>query len=133
MSCWSPPPFGPELATRWIDDGSADAMLARQRAEVAARQAIARSALGARAAASSPDGLHLWLRLPPGFRPSAFQAAAERAGVRVVASATFAVAGDGDPAIRLGLGNPATREELRRGVEAVARLLAEGPADEGVV
>lgn len=134
MSCWTPPALSAELASRWIEDGSADAMLAWQRREIRARQKIARKILGEHAGRSSLDGLHLWLRLPEGVGSEAFQTAAERRNVRVISSGMFAVGRDTVSAICLALGQPRTRELLRRGIEIIESLLRTGGSlEDGVV
>ncbi len=63
-TAWASAPLMAEIAATWIRDGTADAILADRRREVAARQALARQALGSADYLAHPVGYHLWLQLP---------------------------------------------------------------------
>ncbi|CAO3438971.1 hypothetical protein [Azospirillum endophyticum] len=54
------------VATRWIADGTAQAVLAAIRAESTLRQTIARGILPGPAPSSKPEAFHYWLPLPAG-------------------------------------------------------------------
>ncbi|MEM6990629.1 MAG: PLP-dependent aminotransferase family protein, partial [Myxococcota bacterium] len=70
------PPVMAELATRWIDDGTAAAMVDGGRAEAAQRQALAHRMLADLRYESHPGALQLWVELPPHWRPGDFAARA---------------------------------------------------------
>lgn len=120
-------PLSAAIATRWIEDGTAGSALAAIRREASARQGIAASILPPELAASDPEGFHLWLGLPPGWSRGELTLRLRTAGIAVVASDAFALNAPPE-AVRLGLGAADGREVLRRGLELVADLLAEGPA-----
>jgi DNA-binding transcriptional MocR family regulator len=126
MTCWMVPPLMAELATRWIEDGTAEALAAWQRDEAKAREAIARAILEPVAPALRCGGLHLWLELPRPWRAQAFQAAAERRQVRIVPAEMFAVGHTPPEAVRLALGRPRSQEQLRAGLMVICDLLRRG-------
>ncbi len=133
LTCWMPPPLMAEIASRWIEDGTAQRLNAFQRSEANARQAIARRTLQGHDLSADPFGFHLWLPLPPHWRADAFRVAAERRGVKVLTAETFAVDQAAAPqAIRLCLSHEATQERVAEGLAVIAALLQE-PGDAGVL
>jgi DNA-binding transcriptional MocR family regulator len=56
-------PLTAAVATRWIQYGTADAIVAAIRSETAARQEIASALLPPGAFLASLEGFHLWLRI----------------------------------------------------------------------
>ncbi|WP_395674778.1 PLP-dependent aminotransferase family protein [Inquilinus sp.] len=114
---WPMAPLMAEVACRWIEDGTAARRLAWQRAEVAARHALARRALGGRIPSDRPASPHLWL--PRQDDAAAAAARCLAAGVEVVAGDLFAVTREAPPGLRLSLAAAGSRAEL---AEALARL-----------
>lgn len=121
-------PLTVALATRWIGDGTADAILRFVRAEAAARQAIAREVLHAGSFRGDPASFHIWLSMPPGWTRSAFTGHMRSTRIGVVASDAFAAAPSPPEAVRICLGGPASRTEVRSALEYAAHALAERPA-----
>jgi len=123
------PPLMAEVASRWIRDGVADALVAHRAREARERMARARAVLGAAVPPmAGPAGYHLWLRLPSGWRAEGFAAQARRRGVSVIASDVFTVGPSTAPAaVRVCLGTPRTRAALEKGLERLARTLEAGP------
>ena len=125
ITCWMPPPLMAEVATRWIEDGTAEALTAGQRTEIAARQGIAAEVLVGLGHRTSQHSLHLWLELPEAWRPDTFRAEAERQGVRLLTAEFFAVGQTPAPrAVRICLGYETSRERLAEGLRVVADLCA---------
>lgn len=62
-------PFTNALATYWVEDGTADAMLEAIRIECGARQAIAQRYLAPYGMLGHPEAFHLWLPVPEGWTP----------------------------------------------------------------
>jgi DNA-binding transcriptional MocR family regulator len=120
-------PLTVALATRWIEDGTADAILDFIRAETAARQAMAATILPAGSFRSDPLSFNLWLALPPRLTRSGFTGQMRATGIGVVASDAFTVAGSPPEAVRVCLGGPASRQAVRNALEFMAHLLAEAP------
>ena len=132
---WAVAPLTAALASTWIGNGTADALLAARRQEARARQAIAVEALAGADLQTQPEAYYLWLRLPEPWRGDAFAAEARARGVLVTPAEAFAVGREPAPhAVRLCLGAARTRESLRRGLDVVAGLLrAEDAAGSAVV
>jgi DNA-binding transcriptional MocR family regulator len=115
------------LATRWITDGTADALLAAVRRESMERQKLACAILPRDAYRADPVGFHLWLSLPEPWTRSAFVGHTRSTGVSVVASDAFATDGAPPEAVRVCLGGPADRSAVRSALEFMAHALAESP------
>jgi DNA-binding transcriptional MocR family regulator len=120
-------PFTAAIATRWIQEGTADAVLAAIRAEMNERQAVARSILPPELIRHHPESLHLWLRLPPPWTRGPFMTQLQAGGISVTSSDVFTLETPRE-AVRLSLGRASSLGELRRGLETIADLLMEQPA-----
>jgi DNA-binding transcriptional MocR family regulator len=120
-------PLTVALATRWIADGTADSILRFVRAEAAARQIIAREVLPAGSFKGDPVSFNIWLSLPEGWTRSAFTGHMRSTGIGVVASDAFTAANNPPEAVRICLGGPASRVEIRHALEYAAHALEELP------
>ncbi|HYD30424.1 MAG TPA: aminotransferase class I/II-fold pyridoxal phosphate-dependent enzyme, partial [Azospirillaceae bacterium] len=126
---YSFPPLMSEIASRWIQSGQADAFAAIQRDEAHARQALALEILPRLLIGGPPLGQHLWLNLPEPWRREDFVAEARERGVAVTGADAFTVGRASAPhAVRIGLCQPRSRDEVVRGLKALAAVLA-NPAD----
>ena len=121
-------PLTTALASRWIGDGTADAILQFLRAETAARQALVARLLPAGSYRADPLGFNIWLPLPHGWTRSTFSAHMRASGLGVVASDAFAVDGAPPEAVRVCLGGPMSRPQLQAALEFMAHAL-EGPPE----
>ncbi|WP_137927120.1 PLP-dependent aminotransferase family protein [Cupriavidus sp. 2SB] len=125
-------PVATALATQWIHDGSALALLMGIREEAAARQDIARQWLVGNGP-QTPWGIHVWHPLPSYWNAAAFSRAARDEDLRVTASDVFAD-GSGSPnAIRISLGGAATRAQLSAALRKLSGLFARKPSDAGLM
>ena len=120
-------PLTTALATRWIEDGTADAILDFLRTEAQARQALAARLLPG-CYRADPLSFNIWLPLPHGWTRSTFGAHMRACGLGVMASDAFAVDGTPPEAVRVGLGGPVTRPQLQAALEFMAHAL-EGPPE----
>lgn len=125
-------PLAAAVAARWIEDGTADAVLSAIRAETAIRQQMAAELLPADVTQTDPNAFHVWLRLPQPWTRGEFSGRLQAAGIAVVASDAFAL-GVPPEAVRLGLGAAATEAELRRSLLTIADLLGQSPAASSLV
>lgn len=129
VTSWMATALMAEIASAWLRDGTAAALLDWQKAALGRRNRMAAEALGAFAPLASPNGLHVWLPLPEQWRRSedAFVAHARHLGVAVAAGSSFAI---DEPArhsgIRVCLGGP-SEEGLAHGLETLARLARSQP------
>ncbi len=121
-------PLTAALATRWIADGTADAILAAVRAEATARQTVARSLLALPAAVlrTKPEAFHLWLPLPPDWSRSGFAATLRASDIGIVVSDAFTVGGPPPEAVRVCLGG-GSGADIRSALEMIAHTLSQPP------
>jgi DNA-binding transcriptional MocR family regulator len=115
------------LATRWILDGTGDALLAEVRRESIERQRLAAAILPKARCRADPIGFHLWLSLPEGWTRSAFVGHMRSTGIGVVASDAFVTDGTPPEAVRVCLGGPADQPTVRSALEFMAHALSESP------
>jgi len=124
-----------DLATRWIEDGTAQDLVEAKRREAARRQQLACSILGGLSWVSHPYSSHLWLELPPPWRVEPFLEQARRRGVAVNPAAAFAADPAAAPAaVRVCLGPVADRGRLAGALSTLAEILAApAPPEDPVV
>ena len=127
VTAWMVTPLMAEIGAQIIEDGSAERLVGRQRAALAARLHRARASLGGDALRGSPGGMHVWLPLPDRWREDALVAHARRRGVALAPGSAFAV----DDAtrhrgIRLCLGGEEDAA-FDHGLRETARLLSSEP------
>lgn len=109
-------PISSALATRWIEDGTADEVIGYIRAESAARQAIATELLAGLEYRSAPNAFNVWLRLPEGTGRADLMGRLTGRHIGIMPSDAFTVLGRPDENVRVCLGGSISREELRRGL-----------------
>jgi DNA-binding transcriptional MocR family regulator len=125
---WTATPLVAEIAARWVTDGTARELLLWQRAALAERHAIVREVLRGVPHFTHPNCLHIWLPLPEGWSVDQLVTHARLRGVAVAPASAFAVNASTNPqAVRVSVGSPPSGAELRRGLEAVAGLIAAAP------
>ncbi len=120
-------PLTAALATHWIEDGSADALLAFVRAETAARQRLAAEILPAGSSSADPLSFNLWLELPQPWTRAAFVGQMQATGIGIVASDAFAAKGPAPEAARICLGGPIGRKALGDALAFMAHALEQAP------
>ncbi|MFG1462430.1 PLP-dependent aminotransferase family protein [Xanthobacter sp. DSM 24535] len=120
-------PLTVALATRWIEDGTADSILRFIRAETAARQTLAAQILPAGTFRADPLSFNLWIELPEPWTRSAFVGHMRSTGIGIVASDAFAADGCPPEAARVCLGGPVSREKVRGALEYMAHALSHSP------
>jgi DNA-binding transcriptional MocR family regulator len=111
------------LATRWVEDGSATAVLDAVRSESMARQALAQQHLGAHGLQAQPEAFHAWLPVN-GWSGVELASYLRTQGAAVVASAAFSTDGNPPEAVRICLGGPASRDECDQALRLIADTLA---------
>ena len=125
---WMAAPLMAEIATLWIEDGTADRIATRQRQEAAARQRLARDLLGDVAGRGHPNALHVWLELPDPWRGDSFAHEALQRGVATAPADLFVVGRAAVPhAVRIGLGAARDRAQLEQALRILADTLAGAP------
>jgi DNA-binding transcriptional MocR family regulator len=111
------------LVTLWIREGTALAIRDGIRREARARQAIARAILPDGLYAADPEGLHVWLRLPPHWGQAEFVAYVRDRGLALVPSDAFHLTGRAPHAVRIALGAAPDHERLREALVSITESL----------
>jgi DNA-binding transcriptional MocR family regulator len=124
---WMATPLMVELATRLVQNGSFETLVQRKRQEAQLRHAIAREAL----APFLPNrpihpAFHIWVPLPAGRSATVVTAEAAIRGVHISAPNVLPSPDPLPEGIRLCLGSPASIEQMRYGVNIIARIFEEG-------
>jgi len=132
-TCWTAAAFGPLVVTQWIDDGTAEEILAATRLEGQQRFALARRRLRAYLPRQQPTSLHLWLDLSE-LAAERVAGRALRHSVAVTPPAAPIVDGRLISGLRICLGGPPDQATLDRGLAVLAEALAAAPEEQrGVV
>ncbi|HEX8409074.1 MAG TPA: PLP-dependent aminotransferase family protein [Thermoanaerobaculia bacterium] len=113
-------PVVAEMATTWIEDGTAAKIVEQKRAEIALRGRIARRILPD--AGGDPRALHLWLELPRQWTADAFVEEARRRRVRIASASSFAVGDDIPRAVRISIGSPTSVAEMETALHVIAGI-----------
>lgn len=127
VTSWMATPLIEELATTWVQDGTAASLVEWQRQAMQSRHGIFERILGDIRHSTHPESLHVWLPLPVGYSEAGFSAHARSLGVAVAEASAF-VTGDEAPyaAVRLSLGS-VSEEALSAGLSTIAGVLAAPP------
>jgi DNA-binding transcriptional MocR family regulator len=125
---WSATNVVAEMASRWVLDGTANALITIQRAEAKARQAIVSEVLGPFVAGSHPLSLCAWLSVPERWTEEGLVRALARKGVAVTPSEPFIAASE-RPAggIRVCLGGRLSHSALRSALTTVRTAFEQLP------
>lgn len=119
---WMPPPLIASVVGHWIASGDADRLLARQFAELEARQTLTREALSDFDLRMRPGGFYAWLNLPPGQRAARVVERLAAEQIRVNPAEAFCVGSEAAPqAIRICFSAARDRATLS---DALARIRA---------
>jgi DNA-binding transcriptional MocR family regulator len=131
---WSTSPLLAEIATRWIEQGTAESILAWRLAEARGREALAADALRPHGYQPREGAYFSWLPLPDHLPALEVVAEAASRGVLIGPAHLFAARPGNVPnAIRLSLAAPASREKLERGISVITEILRNGISRPGTV
>lgn len=120
---WMATPMLAEIAARWIEDGTAQQLARRQSEAFAERNRLAAIILAGMPFRAAPNGMHIWLPMPPGWSEDDFVSHARQQGVAVAPGAAFSIAEDlAEPAVRVCLGGQ-DEDTLENGLRVIARLV----------
>ncbi|HEX2843091.1 PLP-dependent aminotransferase family protein [Hyphomicrobium sp.] len=128
-----PAPLMTAVATRWMRDGTANAIIEAVRAEAAIRQSLARQALAGQQFAAHPNGHHVWLTLHPSWPVDRFAAELRGRGLAIVTGEAFAAGDTSANAIRIALGAARSRAQLVKALDILADALNARAPDKQVV
>lgn len=118
-------PLFAALATKWIDNGLVlkTALSIGQANE--ARQEIAASVFAGYELQADTRASHVWLKLPEPWRGNDFAYQAQRAGIMILPSGSFANDQQDEEAVRISLGGAPDQKSLRHALVELRRILEE--------
>ena len=119
-------PITMAIVTRWITDGTADQIRRFVRKEASARQIIAASCLPNASFAADPEAFNIWLTLPHGWHRADIMARMAGRGLGIVPSDAFVVSGVPGEQLRICLGGPISKAQLREELEFLGHTLDYG-------
>jgi len=126
-SVWMSSPLTAQLATNVISEGLDNKLIRIQRAEAAARQAMAAEIFRGLQIRSQPHSYHLWLTLPEPWSSDEFTQLARSNGVTVSSGSQFQAERSGSTrGVRIVLMSPTSREELHFALTKLASLIESG-------
>jgi DNA-binding transcriptional MocR family regulator len=111
------------LATRWINDGTANQILNAIRNETIARQQMVAEILSHAPMRTKSEALHLWLERPRGYPREALVEHLLRNGLSIAAEDLFSVGNDAEEGVRVCLGAAKNRESLKNALEVLAAAM----------
>lgn len=125
---WMATPLMAEIASRWVEDGTAAELLNWQQGALRHRNQIAARTLEGLPYNSITNGLHIWLSLGDAWNEDAFVAHARHQGVAVAPGNAFVIGEPGlrQNGIRVSLGAPEP-SALARGLSILAQLYKDRP------
>ena len=133
-SIFNPAPVAVDIARRWLSDGTADRLLAWQRAEMGTRFAAAHRLLGACTAVRSirTAGLHAWVKLHDPWTPPEVVDLGRRLDIEISHTAYFHAGAESGTreitrGVRLCLGNAPDLATLTEAIARLAEALDRGP------
>jgi DNA-binding transcriptional MocR family regulator len=121
------------LVTRWLQDGSVDAIVGATRAEAAARQKLAAGVLAGHFYSAHPNAHHVWVPLPRNWTGAEFTSHVQRQGLAIVTAESFSVDQATSHAVRVSLGGASSRSELVRALDIFVAALKSSAARTRVV
>ena len=117
-------PILAELATRWIEDGTAEKILDSRQAEAIALLKPPTAKLGHHSISATPGCHHIWLTLPEPWRATDYTEEAKRRGIVIAPAEIFAAGRSNAPhAVRICIGMPRQRKKLDYALDVLAEIL----------
>tara|TARA_R100000005_G_scaffold96391_1_gene82868 strand:+ start:1727 stop:3118 length:1392 start_codon:yes stop_codon:yes gene_type:complete len=125
---WMATPLVSEIASRWIDDGTAEELMLWQRQKIAERHAIVGEELAEFDWAGHPSALHFWLSLPGQWSAQSMVEHARAHGVAVAPPQPFMTAQSAPlNAVRIAVGGVPDPDRFRQGLVLIRELLKRPP------
>lgn len=128
VTSWSGVNLMGEMASRWIEDGTAAELIEIQRSELQSRQAQVTDILRSHVAGNNPLSLCAWLKIPRNWSEDGLVRALANKGVAVTPSDPFVAGADrGSGGIRICLGGRLSRPALQTALETIRETFAQLP------
>lgn len=127
VSSWSGTYLTGEIASRWVEDGTALRLIGFQRDEARARQTITAEILGSHIASSHPLALCAWLKVPEHWSEDGLVRALANQNVAVTPSEPFIAGAGHGGGIRICLGGRLSRTSLGNALNTVRQVFEQLP------
>jgi DNA-binding transcriptional MocR family regulator len=128
VSTWMAAPLMAEIATRWIRDGRANALVRLQRKLLGERQAMVKEYLEEHLLGHHPQALSAWLSIPPQWEVDSMVRALRGRHIAVTPPDPFLVRGISRPkAVRLCVGAKCSNQDLRKALSDIRELFGQSP------
>ncbi|MFV3411252.1 PLP-dependent aminotransferase family protein [Pseudomonas nitroreducens] len=126
-SCWMATPLAMELATQWIEDGTATQLLRQQAAEIRRRKALVEASLRGLSYRTHSHCPHFWIEVPEPWRASDVEAEMKLMNYLISTAEAFAVGRTAVPHyVRASISNTVQDDVLLcAGFTALAGLLGQ--------
>lgn len=134
-SCWMATPLVLELATQWIEEGSAAHLMHLQTAEIRRRKELVEASLRGLRYRTHPQCPHFWIEVPEPWRASDVQAELKLMNYLVSTADAFAVGRTAVPHyIRASISNTLNDDHrLQKGFKALASILGQEDKTEALL
>lgn len=135
-SCWMATPLTFELASQWIENGTADELLRQQVREIERRKALVEGSLVGLNYRTHPQCPHFWIEVPEPWRASDIERDLKSKGLLIATAEAFAVGRAAVPQyVRASISNAVPDDRLlQAGFRTLADALRQNvPQDEGLV
>ncbi|RZI23223.1 PLP-dependent aminotransferase family protein [Pseudomonas sp. 770NI] len=127
-TCWMATPVTLELATQWIENGTAEYLLRQQINEISRRKTLVEDLLNGLAYRTHLNSPHFWIEVPEPWRASEIEAELKQNNYLIATAEAFAVGQTAVPQfIRASICNTSGDDQLlREGFDALATALGQG-------
>jgi DNA-binding transcriptional MocR family regulator len=127
-TCWMATPVTLEVATHWIENGTAQYLLHQQISEISRRKALVEGLLRGLEYRTHLNSPHFWIEVPEPWRASEIETELKQNNYLIATAETFAVGQTAVPQfIRASICNTCGDDELlREGFDALATALGQG-------
>jgi len=123
-TCWMAIPLTTEVACDWLNNGYADNLLARQKAEIDWRQSAVSERLNRAGLTPRCGGFNVWLDLPPPWRAVNLVARASDQHIQIKSAEVFAAGQFAAPqAVRICIGGRLQRDTLLGAIDTLINLI----------
>lgn len=129
INCWMASPLIAEVASRWVEDGSADYLIEVQRQALAIRHHMVDEILGEFTNYHHPASLFAWINIPSRWNTIKLADILRRRGIAITLPEPFAVRQSHNyNAFRLCIGADMSDEEMYRALTEIRNTLEQYPA-----
>ncbi|WP_205962418.1 PLP-dependent aminotransferase family protein [Paraburkholderia phosphatilytica] len=128
VSCWMATSPMAEIATRWINDGTATRLVQLQRERLSKRQALLQETLGSYVLGAHPHALSAWLGVPSHWQADRLVRELRNRDIAVTSTDPFLVRGADRPeAVRVCVGAECSEETYAAALRTIRHVFEQFP------